>query len=488
MKTPAFFNIKRYLRSASQWFLGTPERALDEAYDAAMRIKQIEDEHFGGNKITQNAGYGDTVSAYFQTELKKYLRIAKMRVMEFKASNLIIKKPKTNTSSSSITTRISSEEDVNYPNEYTLNTDQYSSETEASEKIIKLLEKLRFVDSILDKYKVQQSTSFATLSSVDTKNSQVKGSNKKTTNSKTRLSRIGPEEYQESLYESKYRATDDSTNLSQPDRRPGRFVPRSIFRTVNRLRQELDSNSELEEKFVQDFRGSKARTRVAVRFILLLTIVPLLTQQLSRNFIFSPLVDYLNETNRVEVSQMVLSSPEIEERVLGELTLFKEKLEFQKLIGQLPDISPEAIEKQVEQKAIELAEEYQWVSSDPIKNILADALSLVAFGIIVATGKREIAILKSFIDDVAYGLSDSAKAFVIILFTDIFVGFHSPHGWEVIVSNTLKHFGLPENHDFVDMFIATFPVMLDSVFKYWIFRYLNQVSPSAVATYRNMNE
>jgi hypothetical protein len=26
------------------------------------------------------------------------------------------------------------------------------------------------------------------------------------------------------------------------------------------------------------------------------------------------------------------------------------------------------------------------------------------------------------------------------------------------------------------------------VIKYWIFRYLNRISPSAVATYRNMNE
>jgi len=37
-------------------------------------------------------------------------------------------------------------------------------------------------------------------------------------------------------------------------------------------------------------------------------------------------------------------------------------------------------------------------------------------------------------------------------------------------------------------FIATIPVILDTLFKYWIFRYLNRLSPSAVATYRTMNE
>jgi surface polysaccharide O-acyltransferase-like enzyme len=89
---------------------------------------------------------------------------------------------------------------------------------------------------------------------------------------------------------------------------------------------------------------------------------------------------------------------------------------------------------------------------------------------------------------VVYGLSDSAKAFIIILCTDVFVGFHSPHGWEVIVESTFDHFGFPPNQSVINMFIATFPVMLDTVFKYWIFKYLNQLSPSAVATYKNMNE
>jgi hypothetical protein len=87
-----------------------------------------------------------------------------------------------------------------------------------------------------------------------------------------------------------------------------------------------------------------------------------------------------------------------------------------------------------------------------------------------------------------YGLSDSAKAFIIILFTDIFVGFHSPHGWEVILEGLSHHWGLPANRDFIFLFIATFPVILDTIFKYWIFRYLNRISPSAVATYHNMNE
>jgi len=158
------------------------------------------------------------------------------------------------------------------------------------------------------------------------------------------------------------------------------------------------------------------------------------------------------------------------------------------LTGRLPKLSSEESEEILRTKAAELSEMYKWETTEPVKNILSDALSLGAFALVITSSSREIAVLKSFIDELVYGLSDSAKAFVIILFTDVFVGFHSTHGWEVIVENALRHFGLPENRDFTFMFIATFPVVLDAVFKYWIFRYLNQISPSAVATYRNMNE
>ena len=180
-------------------------------------------------------------------------------------------------------------------------------------------------------------------------------------------------------------------------------------------------------------------------------------------------------------------NPDIERKALHELSHFEESLKFQNLTSPDP-ISAREMEEKLKEKALELSEEYQWELTEPIKNIIADLLSLIVFSIVLFKGRRQIETLKSFFDEIVYGLSDSAKAFIIILFTDVFVGFHSPHGWEVIVESGLEHFGLPQNHNFMNMFIATFPVMLDTVFKYWIFRYLNQISPSAVATYRNMNE
>ena len=115
-------------------------------------------------------------------------------------------------------------------------------------------------------------------------------------------------------------------------------------------------------------------------------------------------------------------------------------------------------------------------------------LSVFTFVIIIIGGKQQLNIIKLWLDDIIYGLSDSAKAFLIILSTDLFVGFHSPYGWQIILEGALKRFGLPENKDFIFLFIATVPVIVDTIFKYWVFRYLNRSYPSAVATYHNMNE
>ncbi len=74
MKTPLFKAIKGVMQSAGQWLTETPERALDDAYDAALRIRAIENEHFNGQRISpESAGHSDSVQAYFQAELNKNL-------------------------------------------------------------------------------------------------------------------------------------------------------------------------------------------------------------------------------------------------------------------------------------------------------------------------------------------------------------------------------------------------------------------------------
>nr|YP_010242846.1 CemA [Impatiens stenosepala]QTJ25978.1 CemA [Impatiens stenosepala] len=103
-------------------------------------------------------------------------------------------------------------------------------------------------------------------------------------------------------------------------------------------------------------------------------------------------------------------------------------------------------------------------------------------------GNQELVILNSWAQEFVYNLSDTIKAFSILLLTDLCIGFHSPHGWELMIGSVYKDFGFVHNDQIISGLVSTFPVILDTILKYWIFRYLNCVSPSLVVIYHSMND
>ena len=103
-------------------------------------------------------------------------------------------------------------------------------------------------------------------------------------------------------------------------------------------------------------------------------------------------------------------------------------------------------------------------------------------------GNKELILLNSWFQEFLYNLSDTIKAFCILLLTDLCIGFHSPHGWELMIGSIYKDFGFAHNEQLISGLVSTFPVILDTILKYWIFRYLNRVSPSLVVIYHSMND
>jgi CemA family len=404
-----------------RWFLGTPERALEEAYKAAQNIKNIEIEHFREQKISlESVYYTDSIMSYWQVSLDKNLNLIKVRLSEFNLSRSVL-------SISDIT----------------------------------VLEKLNFIDEVIAKY--------------ISPNQFKQNSALVTTTSQALLSENSlSQKYSDS-------SNSDSIKTQSANEKTG-ILPRSIGRTFTRILS--DFNPDSEEDYLNKFRNSRNKTRITVRFIAILVVVPLLVQQLSKQIIFSPIIDQL----RGENFPQIFLNYEMEEEGLHELQSFAEELKFERYLLKSPSLSPEKIEEKLKEKAIDIAKEFREKSSEAVSNVFADLFSLIAFAIVIATNKITILYVKSFIDDFIYGLSDSAKAFLIILGTDTFVGFHSPHGWEVILEGLAEHLGIPASQGAISLFIATFPVVLDTVFKYWIFRYLSRLSPSALATYKEMNE
>nr|YP_010144012.1 envelope membrane protein [Nicotiana stocktonii]QQL05353.1 envelope membrane protein [Nicotiana stocktonii] len=126
-----------------------------------------------------------------------------------------------------------------------------------------------------------------------------------------------------------------------------------------------------------------------------------------------------------------------------------------------------------------------------IHTILHFSTNIICFIILSGysmLGNEKLVILNSWAQEFLYNLSDTVKAFSILLLTDLCIGFHSPHGWELMIGSIYKDFGFVHNDQIISGLVSTFPVILDTIFKYWIFRYLNRLSPSLVVIYHSMND
>lgn len=504
-----FASVRSLWVAAGRWYETTPDRALNRAYDAALAIVAIEMRYFQGEVIDLEAPqYTGAIRDYFRSELKKHFTAIDLGLAEFRTSNLLFRRPRFpgGPMASDRGEVVSGSGPLPAVVDDRPGGPAMRAQVTAGEGgDFTIFKKLETIDRVRGRYEALSLTSVAVGSGGATveagtiagaRAARSGGAGDRANGNPNSGPNLGPNSGgnggpsdRSGGLEPRFaartgfqrRQRGDLANRSSLTNRTS-VLPRSLLSTLDRVRRDLDDRSE--EEVVKNHRNTKIRTIVSLRFLLLLILVPLLTQQVSKNFLVGPIVD---RTYRPPLESIFLN-PDMQEEALGELEHYEHLLRFRNRARQGPHLTEEAIEERVDEKALEIAEGARRQSADAIKNVISDFISLLGFGIVIASSREEIAILKSFIDEIVYGLSDSAKAFVIILSTDIFVGYHSTHGWEVVVSGISRHFGLPENRDFMFLFIATFPVILDAVIKYWIFRYLNRISPSAVATYKDMNE
>lgn len=325
------------------------------------------------------------------------------------------------------------------------------------------VEKLIFIEGILAKYKLD--SDLASVKTVKVQSSPI---------SSTILPQLSMGLTSKTLLDER---TDSETFSGTP-----KILPRSIGRTIDKIKRDFTPNAE--KKVVSDFYRSRTKTIIASKVLAMLIVIPLLTHLLAKNLIVMPMV---SEFRGESESQIFLHS-EMKEEALKEIQTFEEELKLESLLHHAPVLAPEIKEEKIQAKVAEVVEEYRHKSNSAISNVFADVFGLVAFALVVFFRRQDIQVLKSFIDNLVYGLSDAAKAFAIILLTDVFVGFHSPHGWEVLLESMAAHLGVPANQSAISLFIATVPVLIDTILKYWIFRSLSRMSPSTVSTLKGMNE
>jgi hypothetical protein len=504
--------------------------ALEQAYQAATVIKSIEETHFNGDAILIQPGMGKTVTDYFETQLKRQLLRIRTNLLRFQVTTFLVNRQTLSQTSFEVK-EVSS--DADQDSRSTLN----SIPAEAT-----ILEKLSYIESVVGKYRVIND------GMQDFFPDQVTA-HKPESNSAQPIKPevLGPDE---SIKPIPAESTASTNELASPPKivvakvkpiepkpvEPKRNDVMRLFGGASKIGKEF--SPKYEQEVVQELRVRRVQNRMAVRWLALLLLLPLLVQTLTRHLVLNPVLGSYFDQNP---SQVELSL-EIEEEFLHKFSEYKEALEvkhllakavleeeqkehkeyknspkeeaalatalfgdissdlLQDVLSQQPgkfksllitsgwtEVEEELQEKALQEKALDLWREAQEEQLNGIKNVLADGTALLAFVGLVYVGRHRLAAIRSFSNRAFLSLNDPTKVFMFILITDMFVGFHSAEGWEVILEGIAHHFGLPESKVMINGFIATVPVFIDACVKFWIFSYLTRYSPAASAIYERMN-
>ncbi|NJK35069.1 MAG: hypothetical protein HC919_09015 [Oscillatoriales cyanobacterium SM2_2_1] len=441
-----FQQVGNSLYRAAQWIRRTPERAIAKAYRGAVNIKRIEDEYFDGGIIRDTSGYSASAFSLFRQQLQKNLQIIDISLAEY---------------------RLSARLPSLLPTEAIGSTQKpLGNPVQNNGSSPSLAQQLAFIDFILARYRLTPPPSTSTPTPL------------------LDLNAITPTQRPENQ---KY------TLLAPPTARPQTpsvvpiektIVPSSFFRAIDRIRRNLGKDyGTYEQDVVEELQQSRQRIKIALRFFVILLGVVISVQIITKNLIVSPLLQQVLLSENTEIK----FSPSQEEQAFREFQRVRERLEFERLAA-FKVLTNEEFERQLETEARKILQRYNQRSLEGISNLLADGVAGLVCAAILSSWRNQMRVIKEFLDETLYSLNDTSKAFVIIVFTDTFVGYHSSDGWDALLIVLFAHFGIQENQLLTRTFIATVPVFLDGLFKFWIFQYLRQSSPSTAAIFSEMNQ
>ncbi|MFM7888528.1 MAG: hypothetical protein ACKPCM_17965 [Pseudanabaena sp.] len=505
------------LQNIFSWVKNTPERVIDEAFESAVNIKRIEEENFNGKTIANDGSFSSSVFSVFEIQLQKNLRTINLKLNFYKVSASL---PYLQVQSSAITKYSSNKQELDPVS----NGDLSANQLGGNSRKFSIYQKLAFIDYTLDRYNKASDR----IIDVDFKPS---GNNYSEFKSDLDAENRSEEDDKFQMFKNKSTNFKRSPQKSTPVEKS--ILPGSFFKAFDRVKRNLSgSYSDYEKDIVEELRQSRKRINQALRYIIILIISVIAVQFLSKAFIFSPMINSLVDTN----SMTIKFSPAIEEKAFKSLQAAKERIEFDYMIksivleetrskqesvskeanisegtkkeaakpeGNIPEavkpeeksneknkekLASEQVEVLIQKESVRILKKYNEESLNGVKNLLADLTAAFVFYLFLLSGRKEIRTIKEFLDEILYSLNDNAKAFLIIISTDTFVGFHSSEGWDALLTVVFEHFGLPENKVLAQSFISTVPVFLDGLFKFWIFQYLTQASPATATIYREMNE
>nr|AYQ94425.1 chloroplast envelope membrane protein [Chloromonas rosae] len=261
------------------------------------------------------------------------------------------------------------------------------------------------------------------------------------------------------------------------------LFPRSFSRVFDRFIKQLFFD--VENLVIQEYRFYRYLFLTTVKCFFILLFVPFLVNVASKNYLIRPLTEYCWNQKQ---SEIFLNAYQ-QKHAFAELQDFEEKVYFESLVIPKTEIDKTDNGKQIlQEKTIQLAIDYNNASIEAISCMFADLISLSVFGWLLILMEVQISVSRLFILEVFFGLDDTKKSLIILLVTDLLVGYHSVGPWSILFESLFNRYGLPNSQAAIYLLTGSLPVIMDVFFKYLIFRHLNRASPASVATYHAMIE
>ncbi|KAK9815440.1 hypothetical protein WJX72_003688 [[Myrmecia] bisecta] len=249
-----------------------------------------------------------------------------------------------------------------------------------------------------------------------------------------------------------------------------------------RYRLRLDS-SEAEQMIRDEFETNQWESREALKFAGVLLVVPLVVGYAASNLLAAPYFQLVTTANPAAFAltdkQKVEGAKEVHRHEL--------RLRMDAAIGRAPPLTEDTLQAELRREAQHLAAKFQEGNMHALLNLLSDGASATTLFTILLRNHEGRGNLFRTLGRFFSGLSDTAKAFIIIAATDILLGYHSEEGWTAAIRLLTNHYGYEVEEAPIYLFVAIVPVTMDALFKYWIFKGLNRKNPASAVTLKSMD-
>ncbi|XP_056174806.1 chloroplast envelope membrane protein isoform X3 [Syzygium oleosum] len=136
--------------------------------------------------------------------------------------------------------------------------------------------------------------------------------------------------------------------------------------------------------------------------------------------------------------------------------------------------------------SLELRDEWRLENRRAFANIWSDMVFGISLFLILYFNQSKVSLLKFTGYKIINNISDTGKAFLIILITDICLGYHSESGWQTLLEVIVEHYGVEVDQSAITFFVCLIPVIIDACVKLWLFKFLPRLSPKVSNIFQEM--